>query len=185
MSQQLIQTAQENFGKTIEHFQHEITTLRTGRASAGLLAAVTVESYGSHMPITQLATVSVPEARSLLVTPWDKTQLPQIEKAILQANLGLTPSNDGNVIRIKIPSPTEERRKEMVKVLGQMAEKSRISVRNTREDANKQMKKMTDDGDISKDDLIKLQKQLQDMVDKINIEIKQIAEEKEKEIMTM
>lgn len=181
----LLNQAKEHFGKAIEFFHHELSTLRTGRASAGLLATVTVNSYGATVPLNQVANISVPDAKTLVVTPWDKSQLGEVEKGILAANLGLTPNNDGNVIRINMPQMTEERRKELVKLVGQMAEKARIAVRGGREEVLKQAKKMEADKEMSEDDLAKFQKHLQDLVDKCNGEIKQIAEDKEKEVMTV
>jgi ribosome recycling factor len=137
------------------------------------------------VPIEHVASVNVTDARSLSVSPWDKTQLPAIEKAIQIANLGFNPSNDGNVIRITLPALNEERRKEMVKMVGQIAEKGRIGIRGAREDIMKEMKKAEGDGKISKDDLANGQKKLQEMVDKYNEEIKEHAESKEKEVMTV
>jgi ribosome recycling factor len=173
------------FLKVIEHLHTELATLRTGRASTGLLATVMVESYGSKMPLQNVASVTVSDAKTLTVSPWDKSQLQEIEKGIMAANLGFTPSNDGNVIRINLPMLTEERRKELVKFLGQLIEKSRISVRNIREDIMKQLKKAEADGEMSKDDLEFAQKKLQAVVDDMNAQIKSIGEDKEKEIMTV
>jgi len=181
----IINTAKPEFEKIMARFHQELSTLRTGRASVGLLATVMVESYGSKMPLQQLASVTVSDARTLTVSPWDKTQLQAVEKGITAANLGFTPSNDGNVVRINVPPLNEERRKEMVKVVGQMAETARIGVRQVREDIMKQFKKAEADGDLSKDDLSHAQKKVQEVVDKYNTDIKQAAEDKEKDVMTV
>lgn len=169
----------------MEHFAHELNSVRTGRANPALLSTVTVESYGSKMPIEHLASVSVSDAKTLTVSPWDKSQLGAIDKAIQMANLGFNPSNDGNVIRIILPAMSEERRKEMVKMVGQIGEHARIGIRNVREDIMKEMKRAESDAKISKDDLTHGQKKLQEQVDEYNEEIKKLAEVKEKEVMTV
>ncbi len=183
--EQIINNHKTNFDKAIEHFLHELSGVRTGRATSGLLNTVLVESYGSKMPIEHLASVTVSDARTLTIAPWDKSQLAAVEKAIQMANLGFNPSNDGNVIRIILPALSEERRKEMVKLVGQIAEKGKIGIRNARESIQKEMKKAESDKKISKDDLEKGQKKLQEMVDKYNEEIKKNADAKEKEVMTV
>lgn len=185
MIEGIIQKHQDSFRKVIEHFQVDLGSVRTGRASPSLLSTVQVESYGSLMPLEHLASVGVSDARTLTVTPWDKGQLPAVEKAIQAANLGFNPSNDGTVIRITLPALTEDRRKEMVKLLGQIAEKAKIGVRNVREDVIKEMKRAEGEGGVSKDELARGQKKLQETVDKLNDEIKQLAEAKEKEVMTI
>ena len=185
MIDQIITSHKPEFEKAIEHFLHELSGVRTGRANPALLNTVQVESYGAKMPIEHVASVTVTDARSLSISPWDKSQLPAIEKAIQMANLGFNPSNDGNIIRIILPALNEERRKEMVKLVGQTSEKARIGVRNVRESAIKEMKKAESDGKISKDDLAHGQKKIQETVDKYNEEIKTHAESKEKEIMTV
>jgi ribosome recycling factor len=174
-----------DFEKVMEHYVHELSGVRTGRANPALLNTVQVESYGSKMPIEHVASVTVQDAKTLLITPWDRSQLQAIEKGIQQANLGFNPSNDGNSIRIILPALNEERRKEMVKLVGQTAEKARIGIRNVREDVLKEMKRAEAEGKISKDDLTHGQKKLQDVVDKYNEEIKTHAEAKEKDVMTV
>ncbi|HYF04658.1 MAG TPA: ribosome recycling factor [Patescibacteria group bacterium] len=181
----IISQSKEDFDKAIEHFEHEMNSLRTGRANAAILSTVMVESYGANMPLHTVANISVGDARTLVISPWDKGQIPAIEKGIMAANLGLTPSNDGQVVRITLPIMSEERRKELVKVLGQISEKARISIRNAREDVLKKFKATEADGGISKDQLSGGQKKLQDVVDKYNAQIKELAEAKEKEIMTI
>ncbi len=185
MIQQIIESSKSEFDKAIEHFLHELSGIRTGRANPALLNTVMVESYGSKMPLEHVASVSVSDAKTLVISPWDKSQMQAIEKGIQVANLGFNPSSDGTVIRITLPALNEQRRKEMVKMVGQTAEKARIGVRNVRESVMKEMKKAEADGKISKDDLTGGQKKLQEVIDKLNLEIKEHAESKEKEIMTV
>ena len=185
MIDQIINSHKEQFEKVMEHFGHDLNSVRTGRANPALLNTVQVESYGSKMPIEHVASVTVSDARTLTISPWDKGQLQAIEKGIQMANLGFNPSNDGNVIRITLPPLNEERRKEMVKLIGQMAEKARIGIRNVREDVIKEMKKAESDGKISKDQLTGGQRKLQETIDKYNDEIKQLAEIKEKDVMAV
>lgn len=185
MIDQVLLSHKANFEKAIEHYLHELSGVRTGRANPALLNTVQVESYGAKMPLEHVASVSVGDARTLVISPWDKGQMQAIEKGIQAANLGFNPSNDGVVIRIILPALSEERRKEMVKLVGQIAEKGKIGIRNAREAVIKEFKKSEADGKISKDDLTRGQKKLQDMVDKYNEEIKKHAEAKEKEVMTV
>lgn len=185
MIESIINSNKANFVKVLDHFQHEMSSLRTGRANPALLSTVMVESYGTKMPIQQVSSISATDAKTLTISPWDKSQLQEIEKAITAANLGFTPSNDGNVIRINLPPLTEERRKEMVKLLGQLAENARIGVRQAREEILKTMKKSEADGEVGKDDLTFGQKKLQDVVDDFNKQIKVLTEDKEREIMTV
>lgn len=185
MIDQIINSHKEDFTKAMDHFKFELGSVRTGRANPALLATVQVESYGSKMPLEHVASVTVSDAKTLTISPWDKSQIPLIEKGIQAANLGFNPSNDGVVIRITLPALSEERRKEMVKLVGQLAEKGKIGIRNAREDVMKEMKKAEADGKVSKDDLADGQKELQKLVDGYNDEIKQHAEAKEKEVMTV
>ncbi len=185
MIQQILSLYKEQFEKALEHLHTECSSLRTGRANPGLLQTVLVESYGSKMPLQQLASITVADSKTLLITPWDKGQLGAIEKAILAANLGFTPSNDGAMVRISLPPPTEERRKEMVKLVGQMEERARIRIRTIREDILKEIKKAESDGGIGKDDVSAGQKKLQEVVDGYNAQIKHIAADKEKEVMSI
>lgn len=185
MIEQIISSHKPNLAAVIEHFQHDLSSVRTGRANPALLATVMVDSYGTKLPVQQVANVSVSDAKTLTISPWDKSQLAEIEKGILEANLGFTPSNDGNVIRINLPSLTEDRRKEMVKLVGQMAEKARIGIRGVREDIMKAVKKSEADGQATKDDVAAAQKKVQEIIDDYNKQIKEVAEDKEKELMTV
>lgn len=185
MIDQILSTNKENFDKAMDHFAHELSGVRTGRANPALLNSVTVESYGSKMALEHVASVSVSDAKTLVISPWDKGMIGPIEKGIQVANLGFNPSNDGVVIRITLPALNEERRKEMVKLIGQIAEKGKIGIRNARESVIKEFKKAESDGKISKDDLQYGQKKLQEVVDKYNEEIKKHSDAKEKEVMTV
>ncbi len=185
MIDQIINSHKEDFAKALDHYTFELGSVRTGRANPALLSTVQVESYGSKMPLEHVASVTVSDAKTLTISPWDKGQIPAIEKGIQMANLGFNPSNDGVVIRITLPALNEERRKEMVKLVGQLAEKAKIGIRNVREDIMKEMKKAEADGKISKDDLKSGQEDLQEIVDKFNGEIKTFAEAKEKDVMTV
>ena len=165
--------AMDKMAKAVEHVQGQFTGVRTGRASSGLVEKLPVEYYGSTVPLQQLATFQVPEARQLLIKPHDRGSIAAIEKAVLGSDLGVTPSNDGVVIRINFPMLTEDRRKEYVKVVKNMAEDGRVSLRNVRRDARKVLETAEKDGDISKDDLDRAEKELEkithehvDMVDK-------------------
>lgn len=175
----------EKFEHLLEHFKHELSTLRIGRATTALVDGITVDSYGSKMPISHIASINIPDARTISIQPWDKSNLASIEKAIQSSNIGLNPINDGNVIRLNIPQMTEERRKEMVKVVGQLAEKARIGVRNVREEILKDLKRQEDENILTSDDVDSEKKQLQEVVDKYNEKIKEAASAKEKEIMTI
>ncbi len=185
MIDNIINEHKEDFAKAMEHFHHELSSIRTGRANPALLSTVTVESYGSTMPINQVANITVSDAKTLTITPWDKGQIQAIEKGIMAANLGFTPSNDGNNIRITLPPLTEDRRKEMVKLVNKIAEQARISVRQVREDILKAVKKSESDGESTKDDVAGAQKKVQVLIDDYNKQIKDIAEDKEKELMTV
>lgn len=185
MIDQILNSHKDQFEKAMEHFTHELSGVRTGRANPALLNTVSVESYDAKMPLEHVASVTVQDAKTLVISPWDKGQIQAIEKAIQIANLGFNPSNDGVVIRISLPALNEERRKEMVKLVGQISEKGKIGIRNARETIHKEMKSAEGDGKISKDDLQVGQKKLQEVVDKYNEEIKKFTEAKEKEIMTV
>src|SRR4051794_29912217 len=148
-----MQDAKRRMDKTIESTRHEFNTVRTGRASAALLDRIQVAYYGTKTPLNQLATVSVPEARLITITPYDKSAIRDIERAIMESDLGLQPANDGKLIRLPIPQLTAERRKELVKVVSKIAEEGRIAIRNVRRDAIHHMKESEKNGDVSWDDL--------------------------------
>jgi ribosome recycling factor len=165
--------------------KQELSGLRTGRASASLLEPVQVDAYGTHMPLSQLATVSVPEARLLSVQVWDRTMVHAVEKAITAANLGLNPQTEGQVIRLRIPELNEERRKELVKVAHKYAEAARIAVRHVRRDGIDVVKKLEKDSQISKDDHERYSNEIQKATDQAILDIDQLLATKEKEILTV
>ncbi|MGF7186005.1 ribosome recycling factor [Desulfitispora alkaliphila] len=169
--------------KAIEALKKEYATLRTGRANPSLLDKVTVDYYGTPTPINQMANVSAPEARLLVIQPWDKSTVPEIEKAISKSDLNLTPSSDGTVIRIAIPQLTEERRKELVKVVKKKAEDAKVAIRNIRRDANEETKMLEKEGEISEDEQRRAQDKVQEITDKFIKQIDDIAATKEKDIM--
>jgi ribosome recycling factor len=173
----------ERMKKSIAALKDEFNTIRTGRASAALFDKVRVDYYGDKSPLSQVATISIPEARLVVIQPWDKALIGEIEKAILKSELSLNPSNDGKVIRIAIPPLTEERRKELVKQAKAHAEQSRVAVRNIRRDGNDDLKKQQKDGLITEDGLKTAEDELQKSTDKFILEINKILDEKEKEIM--
>ncbi len=168
---------------TVDHFSAEMAKVRTGRASSHLLDGVKVEYYGAPTPLAQIASVSVPDARMILVQPFEKSSLAAIERAIMSADLGLNPNNDGSVIRVPVPLLTEERRKEYVKTCGKIAEDSRISVRNSRRDANDGLKKLEKAKEISEDDRKGGEEEVQKLTNKYIKKIDEILEAKQKEIM--
>ncbi|AUJ26650.1 MULTISPECIES: ribosome recycling factor [Virgibacillus] len=180
MSDGILKQTNEKMEQAVQAFSKNLATVRAGRANPSLLDSVFVEYYGMSTPLNQIASVSAPEARLLVVTPYDKSAISDVEKGIQKADLGLSPSSDGNVIRINIPALTEERRKDLVKVVGKYAEESRVQVRNIRREANDQLKK---EDSISEDDVRALQDDVQKVTDKYIAKIDQLAKEKEKEIM--
>jgi ribosome recycling factor len=183
MVKQVKDKTESKMKKTVAALEEEFAVLRTGRASAALFDKVMVEYYGQQSPLSQVATVSVPEARLVVIQPWDKALLSEIEKAIQKSELSLNPSNDGKVIRINIPPLTEERRKELVKVAKTRTEASRVSVRNLRRDANEDYKKLQKNGDISEDDSKRAIEEIQKLTDKYIEELNKKLEGKETEIM--
>ncbi|MCR4790045.1 MAG: ribosome recycling factor [Treponemataceae bacterium] len=176
-------TCEERMTKTITALKDEFNTIRTGRASASLFDKIRVDYYGEKSPLSQVATVSIPEARMIVIQPWDKNLISEIEKAILKSDLGLNPSNDGKVIRISIPPLTADRRKELVKQAKTTAENSRVAVRNIRRDGNDSLKKLQKDGELTEDELKSEEDSLQKATDKFISEIDKIFSDKEKEIM--
>ena len=183
MLPQVYQTMEHKMQKAVDVLKTEFAGIRTGRANAALLDTVRVMSYGSPVPLNQVATISVPEARLLVIAPWDKGLTGEIEKAILKSDLGLTPANDGKVIRLPIPTLTEERRRELVKVVKKMSEEGKVAVRNIRRDANDEIKKLEKDKRITEDDSKKAHDDTQRMTDKYTALIDEVLAKKEKEIM--
>jgi ribosome recycling factor len=169
----------------VQSLKHELGGLRTGRASASLLDHVQAEAYGTHMPLNQLATISVPEPRLIAVQVWDKSMVHAVEKAISAANLGLTPSTEGQMLRLRIPELNEERRKELAKIAHKYAEAARVAVRHVRRDGLDILKKMEKDGKISQDDHDRMTTEVQKATDKTIAEVDQALATKEKEIMTV
>lgn len=182
---QVINSAAQEFEKTLNHLKEEYTKLQIGRASAALVEGVTIDAYGSSQPLKAVASVSIPDARTIQIQPWDKSMLGPIEKGIQVANLGLNPVNDGIVVRINIPALTEERRKDLIKVVKKMAEDAKIAVRNSRQDAHNAIKKMKADSILTEDDLHVAEKELQNKVDDINKKIDETMSGKEKDVMTV
>jgi ribosome recycling factor len=175
--------AEERMKKSLRSLQEEFNTLRTGRASPALFDKIRVDYYGQKTPLNQVATISVPEARLVVIQPWDKALLGEIEKAIQMSELSVNPSNDGKVIRINIPPLSEERRKELAKVAKNMAEQCRVACRNIRRDAMDEVKKALKNGDITEDQEKKIQDEIQKLTDRFMMEINKELEAKEKEIM--
>lgn len=169
----------------VQALKQELGGLRTGRASAGMLEPVQVEAYGTHMPLNQLATVSVPEPRLLSVQVWDKSMVHAVEKAIINSNLGLSPATEGQVLRLRIPELNQDRRKEMVKVAHKYAESARVAIRHVRRDALDLLKKLEKDGKIGEDDQTRMSGEVQKATDQIIGEVDQTLAGKEKEIMTV
>ena len=177
------QDARGRMTKSIEAFKVELSKIRTGRAHPGLLNHITVDFYGSEVPIGQAANITVEDARTLAVTPWDKSMVAVIEKAILTSDLGLNPSTAGLVVRVPMPPLTEERRKELVKVVRELAENSRVAVRNIRRDGNSELKTLAKDKDISEDEEHKGQDLVQQVTNQATDEIESLLQTKEKELM--
>lgn len=181
----IINDKKSDLEKAIGHFKEEMGKLRTGRANPALVENVMADYYGTKTPLKQLATINVPEPRLITISPWDKNSLAGIEAAIRASDLGLNPASDGQIIRINIPSLTEERRKDLVKVLNQKAEEARIAIRNVREDAWREIQEMEKTGIISEDDKFRGKDKLQKVIDEYNKRIEDLREGKEKEIMTV
>lgn len=181
--QETITNSKDKMQKSFDAMLHQYARVRTGRASASILDDIKINYYGQPTPIKQLCNISIPEPRTIVVQPWDKTTLADIEKAILGANIGITPENDGNVIRLPFQALTEEKRKDIVKNLKKLSEDTRIAVRNVRREANEAIKKMKKDGEISEDDETKQLKEIQDLTDDWVKKIDEAEKVKEKEIM--
>jgi ribosome recycling factor len=183
MEKETIGKIEQKMKKAVEHLRQELASVRTSKATTALLDPVKVEYYGSHVPLNQVAGVSAPEPRLLIVHPWERSMVPEIEKAILKADLGLNPSSDGTVIRIPIPPLTEERRKDLVKIVKKMVEEGRVSIRNLRRDGNEEIKKLEKDGKVSEDTSRKSQNDIQRLTDKHIQMMDELLSKKEAEIM--
>jgi ribosome recycling factor len=183
MPKQVLANAKEKMLKAISAYTRELASIRAGRANASLLDRLSIDYYGAPTPVNQLAGISVPEARLLVIQPYDKSVLGDIEKAILKSDLGLTPTNDGNIIRLTIPQLTEERRKELVKVIKKDSEEAKVAVRNIRRDANDELKKLEKNGEITEDEHRGYSEDIQKLTDEHISKIDQITKEKEKEVL--
>jgi ribosome recycling factor len=183
MIDEIYEDLKDRMGKSIESLKREYSRLRTGRASVSLLDGIRVSYYDTPTPLNQMASLAVPEPRLIVIQPWDKTAIEDIEKAILKSELGLTPMNDGKVIRISIPPLTEERRKELVKVARKMSEENKVSIRNIRRDANEMLKDLKKEKEITEDDLFRSQEEVQKATDQFISQVDELCAAKEKEIL--
>ncbi len=175
--------ASTRMGKSVESLKHELAKIRTGRAHTSLLDHITVDYYGSQVPVGQVATVAVEDARTLSVTPWEKAMVPVVEKAIMASDLGLNPATAGTVIRVPMPALTEERRRDLVKVVRHEAENARVAVRNVRRDANHHLKDLLKEKEVSEDEEHRAQDEIQQLTDKHIADIEAMLQTKEKELM--
>ncbi len=182
---EIIEKIRPNLDKSVEHFKEELNQLRTGRASTALVENLLVEYYGSKSPLKQIASISTPEPRTIMISPWDKNNLVNIEKAIKESQLNLQPNNDGQVVRINIPQLTEERRRDLTRVLNQKAEEAKISVRKIREEAWEEIQESEKSGQISEDDKFSGKESLQEVINEYNEKIQALRDVKEKDIMTI
>ncbi|RII26610.1 MAG: ribosome recycling factor [Geobacter sp.] len=183
MTKDVISAMGVHMDKTIDSLRKEFQKIRTGRATTALLDDVKVDYYGTPSPLSQVATLAVPEARTITIQPWEAKQIPVIEKAIMNANLGLTPANDGKLIRLNLPPLTEERRKDIVKQLKKMGEETKVALRNNRRDAIDDLKKLEKEKKISEDDLKRAEKEVQEHTDKHVAKVDEVVAHKEKEVL--
>ncbi|CAG0965370.1 ribosome recycling factor [Geobacter sp.] len=183
MTKEVIADMKTHMDKSVDALRREYQKVRTGRATTGLLDDIKVEYYGNPSPLSQVATLAVPESRTITIQPWEAKLIPVIEKAIMNANLGFTPANDGKTIRISLPPLTEERRKEIVKMLKKMAEDAKVAVRNIRREGIDSLKKLEKDKQISEDDLKRAEKEVQDVTNASVAKIDEVLTHKEKEVM--
>lgn len=181
----VLKKAEERMNRRIEHLNNEYSAIRAGRANPAVLDKVVVDYYGAPTPVNQLAAVSVAEARTLVIQPWDMSVLTPIERAIQKSDIGINPQNDGKTLRMIFPPLTEERRKEIVKDIKELAEETKVGIRNVRRDTVDKFKAMKKDGEITEDDLKQAEKKTQDLTDKFVKEIDMLAEKKQKEIMSI
>ncbi|UCE04880.1 MAG: ribosome recycling factor [bacterium] len=183
MINEIYNQAEQKMKKAIENFRYELNKIRTGKASTSILDSVKVNYYGSIVPLKQAASISVPEVRLITVQPWDKSMINEIEKAILKSDIGLTPVNDGHIIRLPIPALTEERRFELVKQTKRLGEEIKVSIRNSRREGNENLKKAEKDSQISEDDSYRSQEKIQELTDDYIKKVDDILKAKEQEIM--
>lgn len=185
MEKEIMSLTVDHMKKALEHLDHELATIRTGRASAALLDSIKVDYYGTMTPLKHVATINIPDSKTLSIQPFESNKLHAIEKAILASDLGITPNNDGHSIRLSIPKLTEERRKDLLKIVKRIGEESKVAVRNVRRDAIEKLKAAEKDDHITEDDLHRSEKEVQEITDKNISEIDRIIELKDKEIMTV
>lgn len=185
MDEKIVSTMKEKMQKALQSLGQQMTSVRTGKANVSLLDKIRVDCYGSLLPLNQVASIGAPEVSLITIQPWDKEMLPKIEKSIQASDLGLTPSNDGSIIRLQIPSLTEERRKELARVVKRLAEDSRVEIRNIRREANDTLKKQEKSAELSEDDSHRLMEKVQDLTDEFIKEIDDLLKKKDEEIMTV
>jgi ribosome recycling factor len=183
MIESIYKECREKMGKSIDALKKELKRVRTGRASLSILDGIRVDYYGTRTPLDQMASLSVPESRLINIQPWDASVIKEIEKAILRSDLGLTPSSDGKLVRISIPPLTEERRKQLVKVVNKMSEDYKVAIRNIRREANEMFKELKKEGDIAEDESFKAQDEVQKITDEFIDVVIEVIKEKEKEIL--
>jgi len=183
MYNDVIKDLKKQMKKTLEHYREDLRSVRTGRASVTMFDNVKVNYYGAPAPISQVATLQAPDARLVTIQPWDPNMIAQIEKAIQSSNMGFNPSNDGNIIRVPIPQLTEERRKEITKMVKKMSEEAKIAIRNERRNGNEEIKKLEKEKEISEDDAKKAMQQIQDLTDEHIEKIDELTDKKENEVM--
>lgn len=183
MSEAVINETKQQMEQAVQAFSRQLATVRAGRANPSILDNVYVDYYGAATPLNQLAQVSAPEPRMLVITPYDKSAIAEVEKAIQKADLGLSPSSDGNIVRINIPALTEERRKQLAKVVGKYSEEAKVQIRNIRRESNDRLKKLEKDGDLTEDDLRSFQDDVQKVTDEHVLKVDELAKTKEEEIM--
>ncbi len=184
MIQEYLKDAEKRMKKAVEKFKEELAGIRTSRASTAIVENIKIDYYGVEMPLKQLATITIPEPSQIVIQAWDQNAVPLIEKAIRDANIGANPQTEGNIIRIILPPMTEERRKEIVKFIGKLAEEARIAIRNVRRDDKEKLEELKKEG-FSEDDVKKALEQLQKITDKYIKEINQLAEKKEEEVLSL
>jgi ribosome recycling factor len=183
-TQSVMKEVETKMTGALEALGRELATVRTGRASAGLLDGIRVDYYGTPTPVNQMASISVPDARTIVIQPWEASQLKAIEKAIMTSDLGLTPVNDGKIVRLAMPSPTEERRKQLAKTVHKIAEESRVVVRNLRREANDRLKAMAKDKKVSEDEERRSHDQIQKTTDRFIAKVDELLKKKEQEILS-